>query len=121
MVTRASAKRKGSGYENAVVTFLRGNGFPFAERRLAGATLDRGDVAGIPGLVVECKNHARMQIGDWVTELTQEMRNDPHCRTGVVIHKKRGTTDVGDHYATMPVSVWLDLYKRANRTEKEDP
>jgi hypothetical protein len=35
--------------------------------------------------------------------------------TGVVIAKRRGTTDVGECYALMPVSVWLALLKEAGR------
>ncbi len=33
--------------------------------------------------------------------------------TGVCIVKKRGTTDVAEHYALMPVKVWVQLMKKA--------
>ena len=33
--------------------------------------------------------------------------------TGVVVAKKRGTLDVGEWYAVMPVHVWVSLLKAA--------
>jgi hypothetical protein len=73
---------------------------------------DRGDIAGIPGVVIEVKNHARMELSQWLSELEVEIGND-NANTGVVIHKKKGTTNVGEWYATMPVSVWFDLIEEA--------
>lgn len=105
------AKAKGSGAERAVVAWLK-KWFPYADRRLAGATLDKGDVSGIPGVTIEVKNQAAMKLSEWVAELEVEMKNDG-AWTGVVIHKKKGKTDVGQWYATMPASVWVDLLNRA--------
>ena len=42
------AKRKGSGAERDVVIWLKDNGYQYADRRLAGATLDKGDAFWIP-------------------------------------------------------------------------
>lgn len=113
-----SSKAKGYAGENAVVKWLREHGFPYAERRRAGASKDTGDIVGvIPGLCIEVKSHARMAIADWVDQLSEEMNNFPiePAWSGVVIHKRRGKTDVGEWYATMPASIWLDLVKDVNR------
>ena len=40
------------------------------------------------------------------------MRNNGHA-WGFTIHKKRGTTNVGDYYAVLPVSVILDILDAA--------
>lgn len=104
------AKAKGSSAERAVVAWLK-QWFPYVDRRLAGATLDKGDVSGIPGVTIEIKNHATMNLSGWLAELETEMKNDG-AWTGVVIHKKKGKTDVGQWYATMPASVWVDLLTR---------
>ena len=104
------AKAKGSGAERAVVTWLK-QWFPYADRRLAGAALDKGDVSGIPGVTIEVKNQAAMKLSEWVGELETEMKND-NAWTGVVIHKKKGKTDVGEWYAIMPAKVWVDLLRR---------
>lgn len=108
-----SSKAKGYAGENAVVKWLRDNGFPYAERRRAGAAKDTGDIVGVvPGICIEVKNHTRLALAEWVEQLDTEMHNfDPPAWTGVVIHKKRGSTDVGEWYATMPARVWIELIK----------
>jgi hypothetical protein len=62
--------------------------------------------------VIEVKNCAKMELSQWVSELEVEIANDK-AETGTVIHKKRGTTNVGEWYATMPASVWHSLLKEA--------
>ena len=47
------SKAKGTAAETAVVRFLRAVGFTQAERRTLGGTQDRGDIAGVPGVVIE--------------------------------------------------------------------
>lgn len=112
-----SSKAKGYSGERAVTAWLQANGFPYAERRRAGATKDTGDIVGvIPGLCIEVKNHSRMALSDWLDQLQVEMGNHAiPAWSGVVIHKRRGKTDVGEWYATMPASVWLDLIKEADK------
>lgn len=111
MSGRAS-KAKGAGAERDVRDYLKANGFPYADRRLAGATLDKGDISGIPGVTIEIKNHAKLDLAGWLEELRIEMSNDK-AWTGVVIHKRKGKGDPASWYATLPVSVWLDLLKLA--------
>jgi hypothetical protein len=109
----SAAKRKGSAAERAVVEWLKANGYPYADRRLAGATLDKGDISGLPGVTIEIKNHARLDLAGWTAELEVEMKNDG-AWTGTVLHKRKGKGDVGEWYATMPAKVWLALLKKAD-------
>lgn len=108
----SKSKQKGTAAETAVVNYLKDKGRKHVERRSLNGSNDRGDIAGLPGVVIEVKNHARMELSQWVSELEVEMTNDK-ADTGVVIHKKKGTTDVGQWYATMPVDVWYKLAKEA--------
>ena len=105
-------KQKGTAAETAVVNWLQSKGRKSVERRTLNGVKDRGDIAGIVGLVIEVKNHQRMALSEWVDELNVEMLNDK-ADTGVVIHKRKGTTDVGKWYATMPVEVWFKLLEEA--------
>lgn len=105
-------KQKGTSAETAVVNWLVSYGNKNVERRALQGSLDRGDISGLPGVVIEVKNHATMKLAEWVAELNVEMQND-NSTVGAVIHKKRGTTNVGEWYATMPVKVWYDLLKEA--------
>jgi hypothetical protein len=109
----SAAKRKGSAAERAVVEWLKANGYPYADRRLAGATSDKGDISGLPGVTIEIKNHAKLDLAGWTAELEVEMKNDG-AWTGTVLHKRKGKGDVGEWYATMPAKVWLELLKKAD-------
>jgi hypothetical protein len=81
-----AAKAKGAGAERDVVKYLK-EWFPYVDRRLAGATLDKGDISGIPGVTIEIKNHAKMDLAGWTEELLVEMANDK-AWTGVVAQAK---------------------------------
>ncbi|MFF2651492.1 hypothetical protein [Streptomyces sp. NPDC058045] len=94
------SKAKGTAAETAVVRYLRDAGFAQAERRTLNGTHDRGDIAGIPGVVIEVKNCARQELPAWVAEAELERDND-HASLGVVWHKRRGTTDPGRWFVTM--------------------
>jgi hypothetical protein len=106
------AKRKGSQAERDVVAWLKANGFPYADRRVAGATLDKGDISGVLGVTIEIKNHAKLDLAGWTAELEIEMKNDT-AWTGAVLHKRKGKGDVGEWYATMPAKIWIELIKKA--------
>lgn len=106
------SKRKGSAWELAIAKYLIAKGWKHAERRVAGSTIDKGDIYGIIGCVIEAKNEKKITLSDYMKELAIEMKN-AKARTGVAIVKKKGTTDVGEAYAVMPVSVWVDLMKEA--------
>lgn len=94
------SKAKGTAAETAVVRFLRAAGFAQAERRTLSGAQDRGDIAGVPGVVIEVKNCARDQLPAWVAEAELERDND-RASLGVVWHKRRGTTDPGRWFVTM--------------------
>ena len=107
----SKSKQKGTRAENHVVSYLKKD-FPYVERRALAGINDKGDVAGIPGVVIEVKDHAKITLSEWLKELEQEMAN-AEADTGVVVAKKRGTLDVGEWYAVMPVHVWVSLLKAA--------
>jgi hypothetical protein len=76
------SKRKGTGFEVAVVDYLRTHGFPFAERRAQRGTNDAGDISGIVGWVIECKNHRAVELGPWMNEARwcQSIRCHPQAQ-----------------------------------------
>jgi hypothetical protein len=94
------SKAKGTAAETAVVRFLRAVGFTQAERRTLGGAQDRGDIAGVPGVVIEVKNCARQELPAWVAEAELERDND-RATLGVVWHKRRGKADPADWFVTM--------------------
>lgn len=116
----ASAKAKGRTAENAVVHYLRANGVPHAERRRQTGSKDQGDITGWPGVCVEVKNTARLDLPGWLRELDAEMAN-AHADTGFVIAKPAGKTDPADWYCILRPAVLLDLMRAAGWIAEEAP
>lgn len=105
-------KAKGSAWERAIVNALHTAGWPFAERRIAGAAKDRGDIAGVPGVVIEAKNCASRNLAGWVDETEVERVNDG-AWLGVVWHKRAGRGSAVDGYVTMTGAQFLTLLAQA--------
>lgn len=105
-------KAKGSAWERAIVEHLRNAGWPYAERRIAGAAKDRGDIAGVVGVVIEAKNTARLTLAEWLDEADLERAND-NAWLGVVWHKRRGKASAADGYVTMTGAQFTALLARA--------
>lgn len=106
------SKAKGTAAETAVVTFLNNEGRPYVERRTLSGQNDRGDIAGIPGVVIEVKNEKSFKLSEWLKEAHVERDND-NAEVGVVWHKKRGTTDAGQWYVTMDGETFAALIRMA--------
>lgn len=101
MVNRS--KQKGTSTESLVVGYLRDNGWPYAERRALSGSLDKGDIAGMPGLAVEVKyGNGTLKIGPWLTETGIERLN-AGADHGILVVKPfgMGEKNVGKFYAIM--------------------
>lgn len=108
-----SSKRKGDRYELDLAAWLQANGFPYADRALgAGRKLDRGDIVGTPA-TIEAKNHKRLLVPEWVVELESEaeLAGTEHA---VIVAKRRGTTNIGSHYAITTVGDYFRLLHEAD-------
>jgi hypothetical protein len=108
------SKQKGTTAENAVVFALL-EAFPHREverRTLAGA-YDKGDI-WIPGMpvVIEVKNHARMDLATWVAECEKERLN-ARAEIGAVWHKRRGKGHPRDWYVTLLGQDFMTLLRKA--------
>ena len=83
-------KRKGDAFEREVVRVLRENGHPHAERTLRlGAHEDYGDIAGVPGFHIECKDQARIELGAWLKLATLEAWRIDSRPVPVLVIKRR--------------------------------
>jgi hypothetical protein len=108
----SKSRAKGTAWESTIVDYLRANGAPHAERRALGGVKDRGDVAGLPGVVVEAKSAARIDLSGWLTEAEAERAND-HADLAVVWIKRRGKTSPGQAYAVLTGEALVGLLKAA--------
>ncbi len=106
-------KRKGSQWERDTKEWLNEKGFVYAERAYgAGRKDDVGDIRGINGVVIECKNEKAIRIPQYLRELEDEITH-ADAETGVVLVKKRGTSNVSEAYAIMTADLWINLLKQA--------
>jgi hypothetical protein len=115
----SAAKKKGTAWESAIVQFLRANGVTHAERRSLGGTLDRGDIAGIPGIVIEAKSGA-LHLAAWVAEAETERANDG-AKHGIVWAKRAGKTSPADGYAIMTGATLVALLAEAGYITDDQP
>lgn len=109
MVNRS--KQKGTAYETEIVAYLRGRGWVHAERRTLSGSHDKGDISGLVGVVIECKNAKTHDLPGWLTELETETTN-AQADLGVLFVRRRGTTDRGRDYAVMTVEQATKLLAR---------
>jgi hypothetical protein len=114
------SRAKGTSWESAIVDYLRANGVPHAERRALGGAKDRGDIAGVPGVVFEAKSAARVELGPWLTEAEAERANDG-ADLAVVWHKRRGKASAGDAYVTMSGATLVGLLRAAGYIPESRP
>ncbi|MGC8474591.1 MAG: hypothetical protein ACP5PW_09340, partial [Candidatus Dormibacteria bacterium] len=91
------------------VRVLVEHGHPYAQRAYgAGRHDDRGDVAGVPGFVIEAKNHGRFDLSGWMREAEVEAANVGPGTLPVVVVKRRLRAPA-DAYAIMRLADWATI------------
>ena len=106
---RASAKAAGTAFESLITAHLREQlDDDRIERRAKHGRHDRGDIAGVRHMggriVIEAKDYGgRILPGPWLAEADVERRNDDAI-AGIVVAKKRGTTNPSEQYVLMTVA-----------------
>lgn len=110
MVNRS--KQKGTSWESEIVTFLNAQGWPHVERRTLNGSADRGDITGIPGVVIEAKSVKTITLGAFVDEAAKERAND-RADLGVAWIKRRGKSSAEHGYVVMDGAQFAWLLKEA--------
>lgn len=107
----STARRKGSAFARDVCQYLAESlGLP-VERRVDGGTKDRGDVAGVPGWVLEAKACRQLDLAGWMEEALKEAANDGAPFYAVVA--KRRMRGVQQSYVVMPLEIFAQWYRQA--------
>lgn len=122
--SRASAKKAGTAFESLIAAYLAANVDDRIERRARTGAKDRGDISGLRGLfgkriVVECKDVARTDLAGWVREASLEAGNDDAI-AGVVVAKRRRTTDPGEQWVHMTLADLVALLTGERPMSRED-
>lgn len=109
-------KAKGREWENDVVEWFSEFFGTGVERRRLQGIADRGDIAGLKFLVVECKNEQQWNVTKWLKETQSEVDNevlrtkDPRT-LGVVFKRIKGKPEVDDCAVIMDPLTFLAFYK----------
>lgn len=106
----SASKRRGTAAETCVVNYLRDCGFTRVERRALSGPRDRGDIAGLPGVVVEVKNVKRDELAQHLDEARRERDNDG-AEIGALWHKRRGRGSPGDWFVTVDGATFVVLLR----------
>jgi hypothetical protein len=110
--SRATARQAGTKWESAIVATLIERGWIHAERRRLAGAKDRGDVAGVPGVVIEAKNTNRLALAEAVDEANVEALNDS-APIGVAWIHRKGKSSPLDGYVCMDGATFLRLLDEA--------
>lgn len=114
--TRKSAKQAGARFERIIADFLRDKLDDRIDRKVRTGAKDTGDIAGVRDthnrrIVIECKDHGgRLQPAQWVREANTEASND-EAHAGIVIAKRKGTTNPSEQWVIMDVASLVRLLK----------
>jgi hypothetical protein len=114
----SASKAKGTAWESAIVAYLKDSGWVHVERRTLNGNKDRGDIAGIPGIVIEAKSVKTITLGSFVDEANVEAANDD-AAAGVAWIKRRGKTSAGHGYVVMDGGTFTQLLKAAGYGPRE--
>jgi hypothetical protein len=101
----SKSKDKGTAAEREVVRYLQ-NWWPTAERRALSGNKDKGDVAGILGVVVEVKAAAAQQLPAWMRETWTEKENADACCCVLVVKRPRQNVSRWDAYIPYALLPW---------------
>lgn len=115
-------KRKGTAAESAFVNFMVEHGFVYVERRSLKGKADRGDISGLPGVVIEIKSGSRLAIPEWLKELEVEMVNDGSSEGYLIIKPKgKGKGRVEDWWVVTTVGQWLPTMRKSQDVQAVEP
>ncbi len=108
----STAKAKGRETEQLLVDWLHQHGVPYAERRRLTGSEDQGDIAGWPGICVEVKSGARLDLAGWLEELAAEVRNS-RAKHGFIAVRPKGKKNPDNWFAVLPLPALLSLLAEA--------
>lgn len=106
------SKMRGTQWESALVAYLIAQGWPHCERRALNGSLDRGDIAGVAGVMIEAKNCKAITIPAWIDE-AQAQKANSGAAVGIVWWKRRGKTDPGQGFVSMTGAQFVELLRLA--------
>jgi hypothetical protein len=111
------SKQKGTLAESAVADYLKST-WETVERRVLSGKNDKGDIAGIPKIVIEVKNQKSYKFSEWLKETKIEQIN-AEADYGVLVVKPNGVgvSKTDQWWAVLPLEDLVSLLTKAGYAE----
>jgi len=109
-MTGRASQRKGYQFMRNITDYLNAYGHPHATIRSKGQS--GSDILETPGICWELKAVQKTSLGLWVDQATQDA-NREGADVAVVVHKRRGTTDPSQQFATCTLETFNYLLRQA--------
>lgn len=112
--TRKTAKQVGARFERQIADYLAANLDDRIDRRVKTGAKDCGDIANVRDshnrrICIEAKDYGgKLNLPQWTKEAHTEADNDG-AEIGIVIAKRRGTTNPGKQWVVMTVNDLIQL------------
>src|SRR3990167_7906811 len=108
----AKERRKGAAGELEVAKILQAHGFNARRTPNSGGLSWRGDIAGVPGYVIEVKRQERLAVPAWLDQAYAAARGG-EIPVVVFRRSKAGTSPDGSWHAILPLEALAFLLKSA--------
>lgn len=86
--------------------------WPHVERRALQGSVDKGDISGIPGVMIECKAEKRINLAGYAKEVEDQTRN-ASADIGVAWVKRPRKARAEDGYVVMSGSMFMKMLAEA--------
>lgn len=109
-----SAKNAGTRFERQIADYMSATqGDSDIDRQIKTGARDTGDIRGVyirgKRVVIECKDYGgRHNLPEWLKEAEAERAN-ADAEYGVVVWKRKGTTDPARQYVTMTLETFAQI------------
>lgn len=115
------SKQKGTLAESSIVNYLK-QFWATVERRALQGVNDKGDIAGIPKIVIEVKNQKSYKIHEWIKETKQEQLN-AQADFGILVIKPNGVgvSKVDQWWTVLTLDDLVKLLGKAGYVERLSP
>lgn len=102
-----ASKQKGTKFETEVVNYFHHRGMTDVGRQILTGNMDLGDIAGLPGWVIECKNVNTANWAQFMDETNVERKN-AGAQYGLLVVRRR-MKSITQAYAVLPLDQAVTL------------
>lgn len=101
-------RSRGTAFESTCRDYLQ-RWFPHCERAPLWGAKDKGDLLGIPGFVIQCRNTKTIDLAGAIDDARAQADNNGRGLPVAIIKRRR--KNVGQSYVVMELADWARLIR----------